>query len=309
MNSKLVSTLLVLLASLLFPYMVSLAVLQSAAEDRERQLESEKRIYLEDGSSISAESYLVRVLAAQIEPDAEMEALKAQAVLARTWLFSEMGELDGVQEADVGGNAWTLSGMKAQWQENFDAYYDRLYEAVLETRGECAFYDGSYILPLYHGVSPGMTRADASGSCPYLVSVECYYDAESPKYQQVLLLTGQELLARLASAAEGQEGSLLELPDSITAEQIVLVTDAAGYVVTAQFGDAVFTGDALCEALGTGSAWIRFEDYAQGIRIICRGQGHGYGLSQWGANRFAQDGREYRWILSYYFHDISIEAV
>lgn len=303
MKGKLLTLFLLLLAVLLFPYMIAIAFINMDMDTV--LLENGREVILEDESRIPAESYLVGILARQVDPSVDQEAIKAQAVLARTWLYQSMGSKKYVREEALSLQGMSLSQMKTVWKEDTSLYYEKLYAAVEETVGQCLYYGEEPVLPLYHKISAGQTRDDRTGSCPYLVSADCFYDVEAEGYQTVKLFSREELLQAVNTIDEDRQLTGIQ----INASDFELIQDSAGYVLSAAAGGFEFTGEELQEALSMPSSWFRLEDYSDGIRVLGKGIGHGYGMSQYGAARYAAEGRDYIWILQYYFHDISIKTV
>ena len=232
----------------------------------------------------------------------EQETLKAQAILARTWLYRAMGTKTSVSESELAIHAMTLSQMKAVWGDDEYLYYEKLYAAVIETAGQCLYYGDGLVAPLFHKISAGMTRYDQTGDCPYLVGVDCVYDAESPGYQTVKQFTKEEFAGKL-----NQIDDTRQLSAPVNAADVALTLDAQGYVMNLQVSEISFSAEEAALALGIPSLWFRLEDYADTIRVIAKGIGHGYGMSQYGADRYAGEGRDYKWILQHYFQGCEVK--
>ena len=147
-----------------------------------------------------------------------------------------------------------------------------------------------------------MTRFDQTGSCPYLVGVDCVYDVESPGYQTVKQFTKEEFAGRL-----NQIDKARQLSAPVNAADVALTLDAQGYVMNLQVSEISFSAEEAALALGIPSLWFRLEDYADTIRVIAKGIGHGYGMSQYGADRYAGEGRDYKWILQHYFQGCEVK--
>lgn len=294
MKEKIVTLFLIMLAALLFPYMaVILFVGTDIDTDR---YDDTYKIILKDGQEVSAQDYLVGILAKEIDPGMEMETLKAQAVLARTWLCRSMGTNIKISEEALSINAMSLSQMKSLWKEKEYIYYEKLYSAVRQTKWECLFYEDIPAAPLFHKISAGQTRQDQTGNCPYLISVDCVFDVEAPGYQMVRQLSKEELVEKINRIDEKRQ-----IAETLTASQIELVSDNQGYVLEVHAGGHIFASEEIATALEISSLWYRIEDYAQNIRVIAKGIGHGYGMSQYGADHYAKEGKDYKWILNHYF--------
>ena len=293
MKGKIVTLVLLFLASLLFPYTMTILCFDTGLMSY--QPEDLYSVVLENEKTVSAEQYLVGILAQEIDPSMEQETLKAQAILARTWLYRAMGTKTSVSESELAIHAMTLSQMKAVWG-------DDEYAAVIETAGQCLYYGDGLAAPLFHKISAGMTRYDQTGDCPYLVGVDCVYDAESPGYQTVKQFTKEEFAGKL-----NQIDDTRQLSAPVNAADVALTLDAQGYVMNLQVSEISFSAEEAALALGIPSLWFRLEDYADTIRVIAKGIGHGYGMSQYGADRYAGEGRDYKWILQHYFQGCEVK--
>lgn len=300
MKGKIVTLVLLFLASLLFPYTMTILCFDTGLMSY--QPEDLYCVVLENEETVSAEQYLVGILAQEIDPSMEQETLKAQAILARTWLYRAIGTKTSVSESELAIHAMTLSQMKSVWGEDEYLYYEKLHAAVVETAGQCLYYSNELAAPLFHKISAGMTRFDQTGSCPYLVGVDCVYDAESPGYQTVKQFTREEFAGQLNKIDETRQ-----LAAPVNAADVALTLDAQGYVMNLQVSGISFSAEEAALALGIPSLWFRLEDYADTIRVIAKGIGHGYGMSQYGADRYAGEGRDYKWILQHYFQGCKVK--
>lgn len=221
------------------------------------------------------------IVAKEISADAPEECIKAQCVIARTNLKAaeEMGtELPG---------SMTMGELQELWGDYFSEAEGKIREAIQETDGETLQYRNHYIYAAYHAVSAGNTRnmeeLYPDSDMPYLSGVACYEDAQSPDYLSVLYLD-QEI--------------------TIEAE------DSAGYVTKAQMNGKSYTGEELRGELGLKSANFNVTELEPGkIRIVTKGHGHGFGLSQYTAQKMAEKGEDYRKILQYFFPGTELENV
>lgn len=292
-----------LLAALLFPYVVTLAF-SGSIQGREGFLRKEAggrgpvsgdlRIYPKGQKGyVDGEDYVAALVASQMPLNYEMEALKAQAIIARTYLYGKAEEMeDGIwEEADLTVSLSEKSSIK------------RAEEAAAETAGQVLRYDGALIKPLFHAVSSGMTR---EGELPYLRAADSSRDVEAEGYLTVTDWTLGEFAAAFQEGMEalGQEIFVTEaeIPDTIQ----MVEQDAGGYVKQIQIGAHVYDGETVQMALGLPSSAYTLEAFEGKIRAVCRGKGHGFGLSQYGANCFAQEGKTAEEILKYYYSDIEI---
>ncbi|MCI8836751.1 MAG: SpoIID/LytB domain-containing protein [Hungatella sp.] len=299
------------LAAVLFPYVFTLAANRGINGIRgsagmgnmgEAGEKSSKRVYLDGKGFVDGEEYLVGVVASQMPADYETEALKAQAVAARTFLYRQMGDKDEIREDELNLEGMGEEQMEKMWgSPRFLEYYEKVRGAVDETRGQVMVYEGEYIEPLFHRASAGSTR-DGDEAHPYLASAESGTDMEMDGYLTVAWWTAEELADKVRSMPEGEQVRAEQIPDTIQ----VIERDGAGYVTQIQIGSHIFDGEAVRTALGLPSSAYVLEGYEDGVRAVCRGQGHGYGLSQYGAHMKAAQGMKAEEILTYYYKNIEI---
>lgn len=221
------------------------------------------------------------IVAKEISADAPEECIKAQCVIARTNLKAaeETGtELPGQM---------TMGELQELWGDYFSEAEGKIREAIQETDGETLQYRNHYIYAAYHAVSAGNTRnmeeLYPDLDMPYLSGVACYEDAQAPDYLSVLYLDQE-----------------------ITIEE----KDSAGYVTKAQMNGKSYTGEELRGELGLKSANFTVTELEPGkVRIVTKGHGHGFGLSQYTAQKMAEKGEDYRKILQYFFPGTELENV
>ncbi len=251
---------------------------------------------------VDVEEYLVGVVARQMPADYEKEALKAQAVIARTYVYRQMEGRTEIPQSELSIEYLEEQQMEKLWgKPRFLEYYQKVRQAVEETRGAVILSDGEYIEPLFHRLSAGCTREGDEGH-PYLASVESQEDLEAEGYLTVNAWTAGQFTDLIHRLKEGESLTEDQIPESIQ----TVGRDAAGYVTEIQIGTHIFDGESVRETLGLPSSAFALEDYEGGVRAVCRGQGHGYGLSQYGAHRKAAAGMTAEEILSAYYKNIEI---
>ena len=296
--------LLTLLIMIMIPYVSTLAWTGQLEGVRKR---GEKVMIVERENKnipIAVEEYLVHVLAAQIPAVFEPETLKAQAILARTYIYGLMEHRAEIYEEELDMDALSYEQMKALWGEtDFASMFSKLQNAVRETEGLYILYDGSIIEPLFCYASAGKTRSFGE-SFPYLKQVESPGDLHAENYRSLPVFETKEFVQKINEIPGAVEVSEMEL-DSGGGIQIV-ERDGAGYVKQVQIGQKTYTGEEVQYALGLTSACYSFERLDGKIRVICKGIGHGYGFAQFGANEMAKAGRTYEELLKYYFQNVEI---
>ena len=239
---------------------------------------------------------LIAILAKEISVNSEREAIRAQAVIVRA---NYAYALAAGKEPEEGLSVQEM--MAAFGEKNFAADYQILAECVDDTADISVAYgtDTAVMLP-YHAVSAGKTRAAAE--LPYLTSVDSTIDLPSENYLKVIYFEKTEFLAQLEQLFSGAAFVETDIPSQITIDG----RDDGGYVSSVTAGGITITGDEFRERLGLASSCFRIAEADGKVRIVTKGLGHGYGLSQWGANELAKDGKDCIKILKYYFPNIEI---
>ena len=292
-------------AALLIPYIITLAWTGRTMGSVKRPEQTGRYIILDRGSAripMELEEYLIGVLAVEISPDCEMEALKAQAVLARTAVRRQMNGKDEVLESEIDMDYLGQGQMEEQWGEKlYPEYQKRLRTAISETTGEVVFWNGDYIEPLFHRLSAGATR-DGTEETPYLSSVEEPEAVQGENYLFITLFSREELAERLNTMTESPGVTKEQVPEAIQ----IVEKDAAGYVESVLVGNKTYSGDVVRWALSLPSTAFHFELVEYGVRCTVKGIGHGYGMDQHGANERAKKGWTAEEILKFYFKNIVI---
>lgn len=249
---------------------------------------------------IPMEEFLVHKLRAVMPEDYETEALKAQAVLLRTELVQAAGE--------QGDGSLLLSGegMGKWYEDDVNAEAFQVWRrAVEETEGLYLCFQGEPVQASYFQVSNGMTR-DAgevwhTEERPYLRSVSCVQDKAAQDYSSTVRVPRTEYL----QALQGRLGEEY-LPQELW-EAAELTYDAAGYVTAVTFSvqgkeQAQMDGETFRYLFGLPSASFEMEREERQVVFHVTGVGHGFGMSQYGANCMALNGKTYDEILQEFFY-------
>lgn len=252
--------------------------------------------------------YLCYRLQTVIPADYEPEALKAQAVLLRTeavktWQEQGQGVLS-VDGAEL--EEWYRAG--EQERESLAGYF----QAVEETAGVYLCYGGEPIRACYFRVSNGSTRdagrLSRTDGCPYLTAVDCAQDRTSPEYgSEATVLRSvfrQEILARIGA----------EYGPAALYENMELLYDESGYVSDVVFhrdggADARMDGEAFRYLFGLPSASFTTEQTDTAVVFHVTGVGHGFGMSQYGADCMALNGSDYAEILDRFFPQTELAKI
>nr|WP_326126657.1 stage II sporulation protein D [uncultured Oscillibacter sp.] len=257
--------------------------------------------------------YLLGVVRAEMPASFQPEALKAQAVAARTYTLYKLqtGGSHG-DAADICTDHTCCQAYIAEdrarenWGEDADVYEKKIEEAVTATDGEVILYGGVPILAVFHSSSAGLTRAAGEvwlSDLPYLQAVSSPEAAERvPNYYSRVEFPAEELRQKLLAAfPEADLSGPLEgwLKDART--------DSAGSVSTLSVGGVEVKGTSLRAALGLRSACFTWEAQEGTLVFFVTGYGHGVGMSQYGADAMAAEGADYREILTHYYTGVTVE--
>lgn len=278
-------------------------------------LSEEKRV-----EELPMEGYIRGVVAAEMPADFHLEALKAQALAARTYMvdrlsrgnFSDMKKLGReAGEADVTDTVnhqvyVTDRELKKQWGEHYETYSARIDRAVSETVGQVIQYDGKPIYAAFFSTSNGKTENSEdyfSKRYPYLRSVPSPWDKASPKYSE----RKQFKVADFVSQISESTGKQVAVAASAGNDWLKVVKRTEGGSVSeVRIGDGKLTGRQVREALGLSSADFDFHLSGEKITVVTKGYGHGVGMSQWGANLMAEQGKSAKEIVRYYYSGVKI---
>lgn len=242
------------------------------------------------------------ILAEQVPVNMKEEVLKAQAVIVRTQLaYCEKNNQEKPK-------ALSKEEMEQLWgQKNYYEFYEKLIRAAEETEGQVITFQEEVINPAFHKVSAGYTRDGSTvyKNTPYLLSVKSEADILSEDYLKVQFFTSKEFMERQSYLipASGIE----EKPVGDIVKSIELQRDGAEYVTAMKINGTEVDVDTFLETFELPSANFFIKEMDDKVRIVTKGCGHGYGLSQYGANEMAKKEKTYEEILKYYFSGIKIE--
>ena len=237
---------------------------------------------------------LVSILARDIPVTYEEEAIRAQAVIVRTNYEYAMSQGKAPETGLSIAEQTKLFG-----NENYNRYYQKLENCLIDTEGEVLTYQGQEVEAPYFAVSAEKTRGT---ELPYLKSVESIWDITSEDFLKVEFYDAGELVDTCNQA----------FPEAgLTAEDwvntlVVTEREESGYVKTIQVGNSSVSGEEFRKAFSLNSACFYIREIDGRVRIVTKGLGHGYGLSIYGANEMAKEGKTYQEILSYYYSGIEI---
>jgi len=252
------------------------------------------------------EMYLIEIIYREMPEDYEEEAIKAQAVLARSTL--KKGLKDGsVTQSDLERIASNLK--EDMEKKEFLKSYETIEGYVRQTKGEVLMYENQICEGSFHRVSAGATRDGAevfgNDTYAYITGVESAMDMESADYMKGHYFTPEELYAALKEMYPDSEVDMEKIEDAIE----IVAQDTKGYILEMKVGNVPCSGEEFRKVLNLNSSNFTLSKMGNEIRFLCRGVGHGLGMSQFGANKLAQQGKDYKEILKYYFPRVEIIVV
>ena len=232
----------------------------------------------------------------------ELEALKAQAVAARSYVMIQM-ERNVKKEYDVVDTVMNQvyldkEHLMAVWKNSYTENINKIKTAVLETKGEYISYNGKVAEALFFSTSPGKTENSEdifSSKVAYLRSVESTWDEISPVYMTNTTYTLKEFYKLLN----------IEYDEELKIE--IISKTSTGRIKKIKINDKELTGSYVCSKLSLKSTYFEIIKEVNKIIIKNKGYGHGVGMSQYGAQGMANEGYKYQDILKHYYTDIEIK--
>lgn len=266
------------------------------------------RVLMADGAveEMPLSDYLWGVVAAEMPASFHLEALKAQAVAARTYcLYQRRLGTDKHPEADVCTDYTccqaylTREQAAVGWGAEAARYADKVTQAVSSTDGLLCLYGGEPIDAVFFSSSAGKT-SDAMAvwgtDVPYLTSVDSPEGIEVPGWQTIVSFNPQEFTARFLATCPDADFS--GPPEGWIAG---LAADDTGLVTSLTIGGVQITGAQARSVLGLRSAHFTAAATADKVTFWVTGYGHGVGMSQYGANALAGEGKSFQEILEWYY--------
>jgi len=266
------------------------------------------------------EEYVKGVLAAEMPASFHMEALKAQAVAARTYAYKRLRAVGGhgcslhpgadICDDPTHCQGWIAKGdMLKKWGIfSYYHYFSKISQAVNSTEGLIIIYQNEPIDPLFFSTSNGKTENSEDvweKAIPYLRSVTSPGEENSPHFFAVQEFSVSEIVSRLKQ----------KWPDIVIDSKNpeihwkIIEKSEGGRVKTLQVGNKIIKGTEFREILGLKSTDFRWERSGNKIKIETCGYGHGVGMSQYGANAMAKAGANYEEILKHYYSGVQIKKI
>ena len=281
---------------------------------------SEIKVFMSKENTIkelSLEAYVTGVVAAEMPAEFEVEALKAQAVAARTYALAHVAELGGVPCKNANGASLcdtvhcqvyiTKEERIKLWpKSSSEKYWEKIKMAVESTSGQVLTYNNDLVMePYYFATSSGKTENSEevfSNSIPYLRSVESGGEERAPKFKSSKSFKYKELSDIINKNYNNTKITSANIRKQIT----ITERTEAGSVKNIKVGGITMTGSKFRTMLGLNSSNFDIKFNLSGVEIDCNGYGHGVGMSQWGADAMAKEGKNYIEILNHYYQGTDI---
>lgn len=264
---------------------------------------------------IPIEDYVKSVVSGEMPASFSDEALKAQAIAARTYIMSKRSRPCDIAK---GGDVCDTTHCQVyiskdvrleKWEDKATENWEKISKAVDATKGKVLTYDNQLVLyPQFFSTSSGMTENAVdvfSNDVPYLVSTESSGEEVAPKYESETSFNINDFVNKVNEQYPSAELTAGSLQGNI---EIVSRSDAGG-VKEIRLGKTKIRGLDFRLAFGLNSTNFEYTISDEQIIFKCKGYGHGVGMSQWGANVMAKSGSNYEEILKHYYKGIELKEI
>lgn len=264
------------------------------------------RSQLEIVENVPIEEYIVGVVASEMYSTFKLEALKAQALAARTFIFKQMLSKEKlsvpdnaiVTDTEMHQVYKSKKELKNLWGKQYNDKIKKITKAVKETEGQILVYKEQPIDASYFSTSNGYTENSEeywNNQLPYLRSVKSPWDKNSPKFIE----------QKTFSIADFEKKLGVDIGENTSVGTNISKT-TGNRVDTIEIQGKKIDGKKIRELLDLNSTDFEFKRTGDQVIVTTKGLGHGVGMSQFGANGMAQEGKSYKDIISYYYTGVQI---
>lgn len=295
------------------------AAFVSASKEYKKEEESENvpnEIKVLKASTNSVETmsvydYVCGCVGADISPTYKEEAIKAQAVIAYTYVIwslknADRSSLSGADLSDSNDCTSYLDteALREKWDDKYEFYSEKIGSCVSEVFGQYMTYENEVILPYFHALSFGETQSAKElwgMDIAYLKSVTAPGDILSPDIDSTVTLSKEEF------SKKAQELGALELSSDSSKWVDVLEKDENGFITTLKISDKSFDKNEIRSAFSLRSPYFTLEQKNENFIFSVKGIGAAVGMSQYSADYMARQGSSYKEILDHFFKGIKLE--
>ncbi len=298
----------ILLLIILFPYLIVTLFIKEDTTKIKFIFKEDEKVRVKQTESgniveVPLEEYVAGVVAGEMPITFETEALKAQAVAARSYVLKkiEQNYKNNYDVVDTVLNQVYLDNesLKNKWKDKYEERIQKIKKVVLDTKGEYLTYNGKVIEAFFFSTSSGLTENCEEvfvEALPYLRSVDSHYDEISPVYETQKVINYTEFCNKLG---------IENVPLNIN----ITKTTSTGRIKNITINGVNFTGNQVTQRLGLRSNYFEIKQDNDNVIITTKGYGHGVGMSQYGANGMAKEGYTYKDILNHYYTNIQISKI
>lgn len=273
----------------------------------EKEIENntiETKIKLKDKNKIkeiNIDDYIIGVVGCEMPASFNIEALKAQAVASRTYALKHKKNNEKYDIVDSINNQCynTKNELKDKWKNNYNNYYNKIKKAVLETKNEVITYNNDLIIAFYFAMSNGYTENSENvfkEKKPYLKQVKSNWETNRKDYIEKIEINKDTFLKKINTNKKNLKIKILSKTPS-------------GRVNVLRINNKEFKGTEFRKMFHLRSTDFNIKEKENKIIITTKGYGHGVGMSQYGANGLANEGKNYEEIIKYYYKDTQIKKV
>lgn len=261
---------------------------------------------------LNLDEYIANVVSAEMPVNFDIEALKAQAIVARTYTIYKITTSKKHNEADICDDstccqAWISKENRfKKWEESKrNDNWNKIIQAVNDTKGKIITYNNKPINAFFHSNSGGKTEVPfyvwGGSGYPYLQTVETSGEENYSEYKSEVEFTKEDFEKKIKEKHENFEINY-EKDDCIK----IIEKDNSDRVVTVKIGNLNLSGVEARSILGLKSSNFEIEIKDNSIKFTVIGYGHGVGMSQTGADSLAKQGKNYEEIIKHFYKDVEI---
>ena len=263
---------------------------------------------------VNLDGYLCNVVSAEMPANYEIEALKAQAIVARTYtiykILNKKHDTADICDDSTCCQAWISKDDRlARWEESQrESNWQKIVSAVNDTKGKVITYDNKPIDAFFHSNSGGVTEVPVNvwggTGYPYLQSVETSGEDAYTQYSSEVVLTQEQLINKLK-----EKYSDISIDFSNSDDIKIMEYTESTRVKTVKFGNHEISGVEARSLLGLRSTNFEISIDGDNIKFSVKGYGHGVGMSQTGADSMAKQGSSAEDIIKHFYTGVEISEV